>query len=108
MNNVIYKYLGEFDRKRYLLRVVVGICFGIVGIIYQISSQINADPVETFLKFTFIAECFIYGIYFILKISKVLRGGIIGFDMIGLLVIIVAIMLILKLMVVSMQIIKSK
>ena len=93
MNNVIYKYLGEFDRKRYLLRVVVGICFGIVGIIYQISSQINADPAETFLKFTFIAECFIYGIYFILKISKVLRGGIIGFDMIGLLVIIVAIML---------------
>ena len=45
------------------------------------------------MKFAFIAECFIYGIYFILKISKVLRGGIIGFDMIGLLVIIVAIML---------------
>ena len=91
MNNVIYKYLGEFDRKRYLLRVAVGICFGIVGMIYQISSQINADLVDTFFEFAFVAECIIYGYYFISKISKTIRGGIIGFDLAGQMAIIVAV-----------------
>lgn len=79
------KYLGEFNKTRYLAKVFGGIAFGIVGVIYVLYNQTNADLVNTFFEFALIAECVIFGFCFIVEISKYMRrnSNIVGYDIYG-------------------------
>lgn len=53
--------LGEFNRKKFLVKLVIGIAFAIFGVFYGMSSGSPFDVEKTIFEFFYAAEGLLYG-----------------------------------------------
>lgn len=53
--------LGEFNRKKFLMKLVIGIAFAIFGVYYGMSLGRSFDEGRTIFEFFYAAEGLLYG-----------------------------------------------